>query len=122
MSRLNLQIDTVATRTVWCLLLLTLSLNAATRTVKSGGGGNYTTIQACASAMAAGDTCVVYAGTYNETPTVSAGTAGNYKTITVNGSDVVTVQGFILNSHTQLIGNCAAPATVGSCGFNIQDP
>src|SRR5271168_1163256 len=122
MSRLNLRIDTVAMRTIWCVLLLAASANAANLTVNSGGGGNYTTIQACANAMSAGDTCTVYAGTYNEAPSIPAGTVGNYKTITVNGSDVVTVLGFTLNSHTKLIGNCTAPAATGSCGFNIQNP
>src|ERR1700723_1427282 len=106
MRRLNLRIHTLAMQTIWCVLLLAVSANAADLTVKSGGGGNYTTIQSCAAAMSAGDTCTVYAGTYNENVTVPAGTAGNYKTITVNGSDVVSVLGFTLNSHTKLIGNC----------------
>jgi|HubBroStandDraft_6_1064221.scaffolds.fasta_scaffold22148_3 hypothetical protein len=122
MSRLNLRIDTLAMQTIWCVLLLAVSANGANFTVKSGGGGNYTTIQACATAMSAGDTCTVYAGTYNESPSVPAGTAGNYKTITVNGSDVVIVNGFTLNSHTKLIGNCTAPAAASSCGFTITTP
>jgi hypothetical protein len=122
MSRLNLRIDTLAMQTIWCVLLLAVSASGANLTVKSGGGGNYTKIQACATAMAAGDTCVVYAGTYNETPSVPAGTVGNYKTITVNGSDVVIVNGFTLNSHTKLIGNCTAPAAASSCGFTITTP
>lgn len=104
------------------ILLITALAEASTFTVKAGGGGNYTTIQACATAMAAGDTCIVYAGTYNENVTVSAGTTGNYKALTVNGSDVVTVQSFTLNSHTKLIGNCAVPAAINTCGFNIQNP
>jgi hypothetical protein len=107
--------------TIGCIFLLAISAAASNYAVKAGGGGNYTTIQACASAMSAGDTCTVYAGTYNENVTVSAGTAGNYKTITVNGSDVVTVLGFTLNSHTKLIGNCTAPAAINTCGFNIQN-
>src|SRR5579864_5942811 len=108
-------------KTIWSVLLFAVSLNAATLTVKVGGGGNYTTIQACATAMAAGDTCTVYAGTYNENVTVPAGTAGNYKTIIVNGSDVVTVQSFTLNSHTKLVGNCpTVPSAINTCGFNIQ--
>ncbi len=87
--------------TICCIFLLAISAAAATNyTVKAGGGGNYTTIQSCASAMSAGDTCTVYAGTYDENVTVPAGTAGNYKTITVNGSDIVSVLGFTLNSHT----------------------
>ena len=107
------------------LLLLSAPVFAwsTTYTVKAGGGGNYTTIQACATAMAPGDTCTVYAGTYNEHVTVPAGTAGNYKTITVNGSDVVTVQSFTLGSHTKLIGNCSStPSAINTCGFNIQSP
>jgi hypothetical protein len=115
---------TMRIRLITCLSVLLLSLyaEATNYTVKAGGGGNYTTIQACANAMSAGDTCTVYAGTYNENVTVSAGTASNYKTIAVNGSDVVTVLGFTLNSHTKLVGNCAAPAAINTCGFNIQNP
>ena len=131
MSRLNLRIDTLAMQTIWCIFLLAISAAASTTgtnyTVKAGGGGNYTTIQACATAMSAGDTCTVYAGTYNESPTIPAGTSGNYKTITVNGTDVVTVQGFTINSHTKLIGNCPTPTpgnapAAGSCGFTITNP
>jgi len=114
-------------QTICCALLLAASASGANLTVKSGGGGNYTTIQACATAMSPGDTCTVYAGTYNEDVTVPAGTTGNYKTITVNGSDVVIVIGFILNSHTKLIGNCPTPTpgnapAAGSCGFTITNP
>lgn len=83
---------------------------AATHTVKAGGGGDYTTIQACATAMAAGDTCTVYAGTYNENVTVTAGTAGNFKTFNVNGTDSVYVLSFNINSYTKIIG------------FHIQNP
>jgi len=99
-----------------CLLsVLALSAHATTYSVKAGGGGNYTTIQSCANAMAAGDTCTVYAGTYNETVTLSAGTAGNYKTLTVNGSDVVNVLGFTAASHTKIIGfNISNPSSPGS--------
>jgi hypothetical protein len=115
--------------TICCIFLLAISAAASTTgtnyTVKAGGGGNYTTIQSCASAMSPGDTCTVYAGTYNENVTVSAGTTGNYKTITVNGSDVVTVLSFTLNSHTKLIGNCPekqGTVTTASCGFFIANP
>ena len=113
-------------KTVCCILIVNLSALAANYAVKPSGG-NYSTIQACATAMSAGDTCTVYAGTYNENVTVPAGTAGNYKTITVNGSDVVIVNGFTLNSHTKLIGNCPTPTpgnapAAGSCGFTITNP
>lgn len=85
-------------------LLCALPSLATILTVKAGGGGNYTTIQACATAMAAGDTCTVYAGTYNETVTLSAGSAGNYKTFNVNGTDLVYVQGFVAASYTKIVG------------------
>src|SRR5882724_6975902 len=86
-------------------VLWPIPLLATNYTVKSGGGGNYSTIQQCATAMASGDTCTVFAGTYNANVTVPAGTAGNYKTITVNGSDVVSVTGsFTLNSYTKVSG------------------
>ena len=101
------------------VVLFPIPLLATNSTVKAGGGGNYTTIQACASAMSAGDTCTVYAGTYNENVTVPAGTAGNYKTITVNGSDVVTINSVTLGSHTKLIGNCTPGAAAGSCGITF---
>jgi hypothetical protein len=55
-----------AINAVWCVSFLAVSVDAATYAVKAGGGGNYTTIQACANAMSSGDTCVVYAGTYTE--------------------------------------------------------
>src|SRR6266705_2612338 len=119
MSRLNLRIVTLAMQTICCVLLLAVSASGKNLTVKSGGGGDFTTIQACAKAMAAGDTCTVYAGTYNENVTLSAGTAGNYKTITVNGSDVVSIYSLTMSSHTKIIGNCTKPAAAGTCGFNL---
>src|SRR5437016_9196767 len=73
-------------------------------TVKSGGGGNFTTIQACATAMANGDTCTVFAGTYAEHVTVTAGGVGAYKTLNVNASDVVNVLDFTINSHVKIVG------------------
>jgi hypothetical protein len=91
-------------KTLFLLLFSTILLDAATYTVKSGGGGNYTTIQACATGMSAGDTCTVYAGTYNENVTVTAGSVGNYKTLNVNGSDLVYVLSFTVSSHTKIIG------------------
>src|SRR5882672_9783631 len=97
------------------LLLLLLcaipSLASATnRTVKAGGGGDFTTIQACATAMANGDVCTVFAGTYNENVTVSAGGVSSYKILTVNPSDTVNVLSFTINSHVKVNG------------FHIQNP
>src|SRR5215471_2664319 len=85
-------------------LFMAVSVHAASYSVKAGGGGNYTTIQACANAMAAGDTCTVYAGTYNENVSVSSGTAGNYKTMTVNTGDTVNVFSFTISSHVKING------------------
>lgn len=85
----------------------TVPIQAATYTVKSGGGGNYATIASCVSAMSAsgGDTCTVYAGTYSENPSLKAGTTGNYNTLTVNSGDTVNINGSVtINSHTKLIG------------------
>lgn len=107
---------------VWCVLVLAtlaVSASATNYTVNASGGGNYSTIQACANAMSPGDTCTVYAGNYNENVTVPAGTAGNYNTITANGSDVVRVNSFTLNSHVKIIGNCPISTAYGSCGFSV---
>jgi hypothetical protein len=81
-----------------------------TYSVKQGGGGDFTTIQACASAIAAGDTCVVYAGTYAENVTLPAGSAGGYKTLTVNPGDLAYVLSVTIHSHDRLDG------------FHIQNP
>lgn len=107
--------------------LLIPSLWATNYTVKSGGGGNFTTMSQCASQMATNgtgvsDTCTVFAGTYNETVTMAAGSASIYKIWNVNGSDAVIVNGFVGASHNKITGNCTAPATPGACGFSIQDP
>jgi hypothetical protein len=86
-------------------------------TVKSGGGGDYTTIQACANATSAGDTCVVYAGTYNEVVTLShagTGTSGVCSaciTYTVNPGDTVNVYGFTVSASYNIISR-----------FTITDP
>ena len=108
------------------LLIAQVAWGACTETggvCQVGSGKTYTTIQSCATAMANGQTCEVYAGTYNELVTVPAGGVGAYKTIQAHGTDVVTVLGFSLGSHTKLLGNCSsAPSAVDSCGFNIQRP
>jgi hypothetical protein len=85
------------------LMISAIRVQATTYAVKAAGG-DYTTIQSCASAMAAGDTCTVYAGTYNEVVTLTAGTAGNYKTLNVNTGDTVNVYGFVMASHTKVSG------------------
>ena len=111
---------------VGCFILCRPLGWATNRTVKAGGGGDCTTIQACVNLMAAGDTTTVFAGTYNENVTVSSGSVGLYKTLNVNGADIVSVVGsFVLGSHVKLIGNCPekqGTVTTGTCGFFISNP
>src|SRR6267154_4836371 len=105
------------------LILPTVS-TATNRNVIQGGGGFSTTISACLAAMATpsgGDTCTVFAGTYNEILNIPAGSIGNYNVLTVNGSDIVSILSVTVNSHTKVIGNCTPPAVAGSCGFTIQN-
>jgi hypothetical protein len=97
---------------MWCIVVCAASAGAANYTVKAGGGGNYTTIQACATAVHAGDTCTIYAGTYNETPSLTtAGTSSGQITFTVNSGDTVQVYGFVLDADYNTIN-----------GFYITDP
>lgn len=52
------------------------------------------TIGKCAATMVAGDTCIVKAGTYNETVTpLNSGTAGNLITYKANPGDRVVIDG-----------------------------
>lgn len=115
------------------LLLSSVALAACTETsgkCEVGSGKTYSTIQACSNAMASGQTCLVYAGTYNEDVTVTAGSGNSYKTIEINGNDLVYVYSFSLNSYNKLIGgttvnpcndwdvvNCPSPT-----GLHIQHP
>src|ERR1700674_3877470 len=105
---------------MWCTLVLAVlvvSAGATSYTVKAGGGGNFTTIQACANAAVAGDTCTVYAGTYNEAPSLSTSGTGsngvctNCITFVVNSGDTVTTQPW----------NVAASYVIIN-GFTITDP
>src|ERR1700722_11320361 len=96
-------------KAILCLLVFAGSVEAANHTVKMVGG-DFSTIQACANAMSAGDSCTVYAGTYNEHVTVTAGTSGNYKTLTVNSGDAVFILSFSISSHVKING------------FHIQNP
>lgn len=116
-------------KTIVLTLLLSVSAFATSYTVKFGGGGSFTTITACMTQMSTNgpsvaDTCTVFAGTYSESPTIPAGSVGIYKTVNVNGSDVVSVLGFTMNSHTQLVGNCPTlqgTVTTATCGFFISN-
>ena len=94
------------------LFLLCVTAQATTYTVKAGGGGNFTTIQACANAAVnPGDTCAVYAGTYNEAVTLSHSGTGSSGVCTacitfqVNPGDTVQVYGFrVLASYVVING------------------
>ncbi len=101
---------------VWAvvgILLLPMSpALAADYTVKPDGSGSFRTIQACADAARAGDTCLVYAGVYNEhVGTVTGGTGETSRvvfraqgTVTMQGFDIkhpwVTIEGFDITGQT----------------------
>lgn len=107
---------------LWLLSMLILCLsalraNAATYTVKAGGGGTYSTIGACAAVAVAGDNCVIFAGTYNETvKPANSGSAGSPITFSTNPGDSVTVTGWNLGSlnYITIQGSAAAPMIVTS--------
>jgi hypothetical protein len=99
------------------LLLPAARAEAANYTVQAGGGGNYTTIGACAAVAVAGDTCVIFAGTYNETVTPAhSGSAGSPITFTTNPGDTVTVQGFSLGtlSYITISGTASNPMVIAN--------
>ena len=85
---------------------------ASDYTVKQDGSGDFTTIQACANAVTAGNACVVYPGTYNEhVRTVAGGTSDTSRVIfraqgtaTMRGFEVrhpyVSIEGFDLTGYT----------------------
>lgn len=78
------------------------SVSAADFNVKKDGSGDYTTIQACANIAVAGDTCLVYAGTYNERVyPASSGTLINPITYLAQGE--VKVRGFSIISKSDIV-------------------
>lgn len=102
---------------ILCVVALTMSASATNYTVKAGGGGNYTTIQSCANATVAGDTCTVYAGAYLETPSIarsgtgSNGVCSSCITFQVNPGDIVTTWPWTISASYVIIH-----------GFTITDP
>jgi hypothetical protein len=77
----------------------TFRAEATAYTVKAGGGGSYTTIQSCANVAVAGDTCLVFGGTYSEYVTPAhSGSVGSFITFQANSGDPVSVKGFNLSS------------------------
>jgi len=102
---------------VCCILVLAVSAGATNYTVKSGGGGNYTTIQACSNAAVAGDTCTVFAGSYAGWTQTTSGTSGNPITFTVNPGDTVYITSSINVTNTSYI-TIGAPDSGGGCANN----
>jgi hypothetical protein len=99
---------------LWILLsivLLGFRAEASSYTVKAGGGGNYTSISACAAAAVAGDTCTVYAGSYGGWTQSTSGSAGNPITFKANPGDTVTITSGIAVSSRSYI-------TISSFTFN----
>ena len=84
-------------------LLPSVPAVAATYAVKAGGGGNFTTIQACSNVAVAGDTCQVYAGTYAGWTQSTNGSSGNPITFTINSGDIVTLTSTVNLTNTKFI-------------------
>jgi hypothetical protein len=94
MLRTRMSAGVLAACTVLGTCLLPAMASAAVYTVKRDGTGDFATIQACADAARAGDTCDVYAGIYNEHVRTTAGGTGDTTRITFKVQGVVTMQGF----------------------------
>jgi hypothetical protein len=89
----------VPIRAVLVLTLLCARLASATEySVKLDGSGQFTTIQACANAARAGDTCVVYPGTYSERVETSAGGTSATNRIVFRAQGAVTMRGFAIRN------------------------
>ena len=99
------------------VVLCPVPLLATTYAVKSGGGGNFTTIQACANAAVAGDTCQVYAGSYAGWTQTRSGSAGSPITFTVNPGDTVNITSTVTVTSTNYI-TIGAPDAGGGCANN----
>lgn len=99
---------------ICCILVLAVSASATNYTVKSGGGGSYTTIQACANVAVAGDTCTVFAGSYAGWTQTNSGSAGAPITFTVNPGDTVYITGTVTVTNTSYV-TIGAPDSGGGC-------
>ena len=96
------------------VVLWPIPLLATNYTVKTGGGGNFATIQACATAAVAGDTCTVYAGSYAGWTQKTSGSAGSPITFTVNPGDTVNITSTVTVTNTNYI-TIGAPDAGGGC-------
>lgn len=91
-------------------------LNGAVFAVNAGGGGNFTTIQACANAAAPGDSCIVYAGKYDEIVVVPTSGAPSLPiTFQAASGEAVQVRGFTLTGRRHIVIGGPAKST----GFDI---
>lgn len=94
------------------LLLFVMSAAAGATTYTVGSGKTYATIQACVTVAQAGDTCLVYSGTYSGATAARSGSAGNRITVLADTSGAqpiitstfnfstysyITVSGFYFN-------------------------
>jgi hypothetical protein len=102
---------------ICCILVLASSAFATNYTVKAGGGGNYTTISACAAVAVAGDTCTVYAGSYAGWTQTTSGSSGSPITFTVNPGDTVTITSNVTVTNTSYV-TIGAPDAGGGCANN----
>lgn len=103
---------------LFSFFVMIVQAHATTYTVKATGGGNYTTIQACANAAQAGDTCTIYAGTYTENVTPPRnGSAGNWITFSgqsgaiMNGNWTLTNRSYIAIQGLTINGNIRTSQT-----------
>jgi hypothetical protein len=94
-------------RSLCLLLLLMPSMALATNFTVKPSGGNFTTLQQCADAVVAGDTCTVFAGTYagwtQQTGPTHSGLSSARITFTVNPGDTVTLTSTVSLTNTQFI-------------------
>jgi hypothetical protein len=96
-ERPNLRTAWLTAGRAWIALVLVFIAQRAWANdyaVKRDGSGNFTTIQACANAAMAGDTCVVYPGTYDEHVRTVAGGTSDTSRICFKAQGAATMRGF----------------------------
>ena len=101
---INPQIRTArgAAAALAAMLCVASRAGAADYQVKKDGTGNFMTVQACATAAAAGDRCIVHAGTYSEfVQTARNGTADKPIVFAANGA--ARVEGFRIRSQSRTV-------------------
>jgi hypothetical protein len=109
------------------VLMFSLQAVAAVYTVKAGGGGNFTTIQACSNTAISGDTCEVFAGSYSGWTQSRSGSANSPITFTAHTGDAVTITSgvtisgfsYITISYFGFSGSSARVTGNGSSTHNV---